>query len=75
MRHAEQVVVMSASPATIDRDGLHRTNLRLMARALAAIGPAPTPAWWTVSGSGPRPPSTGRSLVGTAAAPPSPPRR
>ena len=39
MRHAEQVVVMSASPATIDRDGLHRTNLRLMARALAAIRP------------------------------------
>jgi ribonuclease HII len=39
MRHAEQVVVLSASPATIDRDGLHRTNLRLLARALAAIDP------------------------------------
>ena len=36
MRHAEQVVVLVASPATIDRDGLHRTNLRLLARALAA---------------------------------------
>jgi len=41
MRHAEQVVVMSATPATIDRDGLHRTNLRLLARALAAIAPCP----------------------------------
>jgi ribonuclease HII len=41
MRHAEQVVVLSASPATIDRDGLHRTNLRLMARALAAVLPCP----------------------------------
>lgn len=41
LRHAEQVVLMSASPATIDRDGLHRTNLRLMARALAAIAPCP----------------------------------
>jgi len=39
MRHAEQVVVLCASPATIDRDGLHRTNLRLLARALAAIQP------------------------------------
>ena len=28
--HAAQVVVVSASPATIDRDGLHRTNLRLL---------------------------------------------
>jgi len=42
MRHAEQVVVLVASPATIDRDGLHRTNLRLMARALAAIRPCPS---------------------------------
>jgi ribonuclease HII len=39
MRHAEQVVVLCASPATIDRDGLHRTNLRLLAGALAAITP------------------------------------
>ncbi len=31
-----------ASPATIDRDGLHRTNLRLLARALAAIDPCPS---------------------------------
>jgi ribonuclease HII len=41
LRHAEQVVVLVASPATIDRDGLHRTNLRLLARALAAIEPCP----------------------------------
>lgn len=39
MRYAEQVVVLSASPPTIDRDGLHRTNLRLLARALASIQP------------------------------------
>ena len=42
LRHAEQVVVVSAGPATIDRDGLHRTNLRLLARALAAIEPCPS---------------------------------
>ena len=41
MRHAEQVVVLVASPATIDRDGLHSTNLRLLARALAAIAALP----------------------------------
>jgi ribonuclease HII len=40
-RHATQVVVLSASAATIDRDGLHRTNLRLLARALAALDPCP----------------------------------
>ena len=39
MRHAEQVVVLCASPATIDRDGLHKTNLRLLAQALAALRP------------------------------------
>jgi ribonuclease HII len=40
MTHAAHVVVVSASPATIDRDGLHRTNLRLLARALAGVDPA-----------------------------------
>ncbi len=39
LQHADQVVVLCASPATIDRDGLHRTNLSLLARALAAIDP------------------------------------
>lgn len=41
LRAAEQVVVQVAGPATIDRDGLHRTNLRLLARALAALDPCP----------------------------------
>ena len=41
MRHAQQVVVLSAGPATIDRDGLHRTNLRLLARALSVLVPCP----------------------------------
>jgi ribonuclease HII len=41
MRHAEQVVVLLASHATVDRDGLHKTNLRLLARALAAVQPCP----------------------------------
>jgi ribonuclease HII len=42
LRHAEQVVVLVAGAATIDRDGLHRTNLRLLARALAALEPCPS---------------------------------
>jgi ribonuclease HII len=42
MRQADQVVVLVASAATIDRDGLHRTNLRLLGRALAAIEPCPS---------------------------------
>jgi ribonuclease HII len=41
MRHAEQVVVLVAGPATIDRDGLHRTNLRLLREALARLAPCP----------------------------------
>jgi ribonuclease HII len=41
MHHAEQVVVLMASPATIDRDGLHRTNLRLLREALARLEPCP----------------------------------
>lgn len=41
LRIAPQVVVVSASAATIDRDGLHRTNLRLMREALAALRPVP----------------------------------
>jgi ribonuclease HII len=39
--HARQVVVVSASSTTVDRDGLHRTNLRLLARALAGLQPPP----------------------------------
>lgn len=41
MRHAEQVVVLVASPATIDRDGLHRTNLRLLCEALGRLSRCP----------------------------------
>jgi ribonuclease HII len=41
LRVADQVVVMSAGPATIDRDGLHRTNVRLMCEALRALDPVP----------------------------------
>lgn len=37
---AEQVVVACADAATIDRDGLHRTNLRLLAAVLAGLDPA-----------------------------------
>ncbi len=36
---AEQVVVIADGPATIDRRGLHRTNLDAMRRALAGIDP------------------------------------
>lgn len=39
--YAEQVVVIAACASTIDRDGLHRTNLRLLARALEGLTPAP----------------------------------
>lgn len=39
LRRVEQVVVVASGPATIDRCGLHRTNLDAMARALSAIEP------------------------------------
>jgi len=38
---AEQVVVVVASPRTIDRDGLHVTNLALLRRALAGLTSSP----------------------------------
>ncbi len=40
-RLARQVVVVFFSPATIDRDGLHRCNLRGLARAVERVHPAP----------------------------------
>lgn len=40
-RVADQVVVLSASAATIDRDGLHVTNLRLLRRSLELLEPVP----------------------------------
>ncbi len=39
LRHAQQVVVMAACAPTVDRDGLHRSNLRLLAECLASIDP------------------------------------
>jgi ribonuclease HII len=41
MRHAVQVVVVSASARSIDAHGLHATNISVMRRALAALDPAP----------------------------------
>jgi ribonuclease HII len=41
MRDADQVVVLMAGHRTIDRDGLHRTNLRLLRTALAGVTPCP----------------------------------
>ena len=41
LRVSRQVVVVAASAPTIDRDGLHRTNLRLLRQALGALDPAP----------------------------------
>ena len=41
VRLARQVVVVFFSPATIDRDGLHRCNLRGLARAIERLDPAP----------------------------------
>lgn len=40
LREARQVCVVCAAPQTIDREGLHRTNLAALARALTAIDPA-----------------------------------
>jgi ribonuclease HII len=37
--HARQVVVVAACAPTLDRDGLHRSNLRLLAESLARIDP------------------------------------
>lgn len=39
LRHARQVAVVCCSPRTIDRDGLHRTNLWALAAVLEAISP------------------------------------
>jgi ribonuclease HII len=41
MRHARQVVVVSASARSIDAHGLHATNIRIMRDALAALDPPP----------------------------------
>ena len=72
MRHAEQVVVLVAGHATVDREGLHKTNLRLLGRALAMLTPCPRSAWWTASTSGPPRLRTGGSWEATIEAPRSP---
>jgi len=41
LRLARQVSVVLYSPAVIDRDGLHRCNLRGLARAVELLEPAP----------------------------------
>jgi len=41
LRRARQVVVVSCSPATIDRVGLHRCNIALLGRAAEALRPRP----------------------------------
>ncbi len=41
LRRARQVVIVSCSAGTIDRDGLHRCNLRSLARAVEGIAPQP----------------------------------
>lgn len=41
LQHADSVVVLSATCRTIDREGLHRTNLNLLGRALTLLGPGP----------------------------------
>jgi ribonuclease HII len=41
VRLSRQVVVVLLSPATIDRDGLHRCNLRALARCLERLDPEP----------------------------------
>ena len=41
LRRARQIVVVSCSPATIDRVGLHRCNIALLGRAAEALRPRP----------------------------------
>lgn len=41
LRRAQQVTIVCRSPRTIDREGLHRTNLAALAAALRAIVPCP----------------------------------
>jgi ribonuclease HII len=38
---ARQVVIVLVSPATIDRDGLHRSNLKALGRCLERLDPEP----------------------------------
>jgi len=44
VREAARFTVISYSSRTIDRDGLHKTNLRALARSLEALEPCPEKA-------------------------------
>jgi ribonuclease HII len=48
LRRARQVVIVCCSAGTIDREGLHRCNLRSLARAVEGV--APEPAFTLVDG-------------------------
>jgi len=39
--HVSRFSIISASSRTIDEDGLHKTNLRVLARSLETLGPCP----------------------------------
>jgi ribonuclease HII len=41
LRRAFRVVVVCRAPGTIDREGLHRSNLDALARAVEGVAPAP----------------------------------
>ncbi len=60
---ARQIVVAVAAPGTIDRDGLHVTNLRLLREALAGLTVLPEVALVDGFSLGPTAPSH-RRLVG-----------
>ncbi len=66
MMYAEQVVVISASARTIDADGLHRTNLRALAGALAGITPAADLALVDGFDLGPQAPAHRKMIKGDA---------
>jgi ribonuclease HII len=44
IRHASRFTIISAGSRTIDECGLHKTNLRVLARSLEALAPCPEPA-------------------------------
>jgi ribonuclease HII len=66
MRHAFQVVVISASARAIDRDGLHATNIRIMRDALARLDPPPDIALVDGFDLGPDAPPHRRVIKGDA---------
>ena len=76
LRRARQVVVVSCCAATIDRDGLHRCNLALLARAVEALRPRPAvDARRRLRAARLRLRAPARSSAATGSRPPSPPPR